>query len=372
MLSGMSAFVERWGCIEVALAAQAPVLAPSVFSGHPWGGVARILDRAPSLAGLRAHRLQLLAAARLRERGLPVSPVLAEEVRLAHFSSLAAAVTLKRVAAVVTGPILVIKGPEVAAHYPAPALRPYTDIDILVPDAERTQGELLAAGFRIVGPALDWSALHHLPQVSAPDLPVVLEVHRRPRWIRGLPVLDVDEIVAEAVPSALGIEGVLAPRPAMHVLLLVANAWSERPLERLGDLVDIAAAGGVHGRDEVTELAAEYGLGRAWRATMASSDTLLLGAAPSKALRTWARNLPETRGRTVLESHAARFLGPLSGFAPRAALQNAGAALVATVRPAPGEGRRAKLRRARRALRHALLWRSEHERMLDNGERDHS
>ena len=44
-----------------------------------------------------------------------------------------------------------------------------------------------------------------------------------------------------AVPSATGINGLLAPSPAAHALLLAAHAWAHHPLGRIGDLIDVAA-----------------------------------------------------------------------------------------------------------------------------------
>lgn len=343
--------------------------AESIFVGYPWEGVARLLDRAPRVEDLRAHRLQLLGAARLRERGLAVASELRDDARMAHLSHLGAHAILHRIRDLCAGPVLVLKGPEIAASYPAPALRPFVDVDLLVPDAEAVYRTLLDAGFRSIGPDLDWSSLHHLSQLSAPDLPVVIEVHRRPRWIDGMPAPGVDELFEHAVPSATGIPGLLAPAPEMHAVLLLANAWSGRPLERIGDLVDLTVVAGGPRRAKTAELASRFGLGRAWSASIEASDALFLGRPATRALRTWARNLPEARARTVLGSHLVRLLGPFAGLPIRPAARNAARALAATLGPQEGETWADKLARMRIAFRNAFRARTEHERSLHKGDR---
>src|SRR5688572_20467829 len=98
-----------------------------------------------------AHGIGPLVAWRLREQGRPVPEALQESARRGAYAAVTAAPLLARVREHVTGPIIVLKGPEIAAAYPAPALRPYGDLDLLVPNLERAQAELLAAGFHLIG-----------------------------------------------------------------------------------------------------------------------------------------------------------------------------------------------------------------------------
>ena len=112
-----------------------------------WARVDRLIDSAPSPRDVRAHGLQLLAARRLRSLGRPVPPGLAREELHAAFVWHALPSLLAEVRAACEGPILVIKGPAAAAQYPDPTLRPFVDVDLVVPDAAQTQHELLAAGF---------------------------------------------------------------------------------------------------------------------------------------------------------------------------------------------------------------------------------
>ena len=124
-----------------------------------WTAVERLADRAASIDDLRAHRIHLIAARRLRALGRPVPAALANEMRASAACALTVPLLLRRVRAALDGPLVVIKGPEAAAHYPDPVLRPYGDIDLLVRDAAASQRALLAAGFFPIGdPRLyeDW------------------------------------------------------------------------------------------------------------------------------------------------------------------------------------------------------------------------
>lgn len=339
-----------------------------VFAGRPWEGAARLLDRARTVADLRAHRLHLLAAARLGVLSTPNASELAADVRRAQFTTLAAQALVTRIRAVCSGPLLVFKGPEAAAYYPAVALRPFNDVDVLVPDPHRTQRELLAAGFRPVGPELDVETLHHLQRLAPPSLACTVEVHKHPKWPHGLRPPRFSDLLAGAVASRSNVEGVLAPAPAAHAVLLAAHAWAERPLGTIGDLVDVVATSTAGADGEADELAARFGIGRVWRTTMTAARALFDDGALTWPLRTWARHLPLVRERTVLESHLERLLVPFSGLPPVHAFESAAAGVARTVRPARDESWSGKLHRARAATRNAFVQRSEHERRLGRRE----
>lgn len=348
----------------MSLAVHATVAPAPLFSGYPWEGVGRLVDRAANSRDLRAHRLELLGAARLSERGLPVPTELLDSVREAQLATVTASALIRRVREVCDGPILVFKGLEAAARYPLPALRPFGDIDILVPDAEAVQRQLEAAGFRHVGAELDWETLHHLARLAHPDLPFCVEVHRRPKWVDGGTAPGIDELFAGAVPSISGVAGVLAPAPAVHAALLAAHAWAERPLGCVGDLVDVLAVAVEADHGEVRRVASRFALDRVLSATLSAAEALVLDNRPRWQLRTWARHLPAVRRQTVFESHLERVLAPFSALPPRRAIGGAVAGLAATVRPAPGEKWHEKLDRTARAFRHAFMPRSDHERSV--------
>src|SRR5512134_1836721 len=88
--------------------------------GTIWAGVDRLVERADEPA-LVLHRLEPLAAARLRRLGEEVPPELLEVERLGAAFALAATAHLTRARAAVDEPLLLIKGPELAALYPEPS-----------------------------------------------------------------------------------------------------------------------------------------------------------------------------------------------------------------------------------------------------------
>jgi hypothetical protein len=331
-----------------------------------WAGVDRLIDSAPGLEHLRWHRLELLAARRWRELGRPIPEDLIEE---AHWVGLKAVMTplfLEQVRAACEGPLVLIKGAEVAARYPEPTLRPSNDIDLLVPDAATVQAALLARGFRPVGPEGLYRDAHHLRPLSFPGMPVYVEVHSTPNWPAGPVPPSTEELVESAVPSSLDIDGILSLRPAHHTLVLAAHAWAHDPLGRLSQLIDVAALAQEVDPDELQALARRWNLTNLWRTAAATVDALLLERRHlTIPLRLWARHLRTAREQTVFEMHLAHVLSPFWGFPLPAALPSSAATLIGELRPAPGESWGRKIRRAGRALHHASVERSAHDRGLD-------
>lgn len=330
-----------------------------------WAGVDRLLDRARGPADVVRHRLEPLAARRLRERGLPVPAELVDAERRAAVVALAAPAVLAEVRAACSGPIVVLKGPEAAARYPDPALRSYGDLDLLVPDADEVQRALVRAGFRAIGDPRIYLGIHHLRPLRSPSTGLHVEVHATVKWPERLAPPPLREIFARAVPAAPGVDGVLGPLPAHHAVLLAAHGWAHVPLRRLRDLVDVAATAEEAPRDELAAIAAHWGASRLWRTATAAADALLRGAPEPVALRLWARHLARVRERTVLENHAEQLLSPFWALPPARALGHSAGALLAGVTPKPDEPWRRKLARGRRAVRNARRPVSEHERELD-------
>ena len=353
--------------MSVLPASPSEVRSPTAFVGPLWDGVARVVDRMERLDDLREHRLQLVAAARLRERGRTVPSELADEARASTLAALAVPVLLTRMRAACSGPLVLFKGAEAALSYPTPTLRPYLDVDVLVPDAAAAEQELLAAGFTPVGEDRDYTNEHHRRPLAHPDVPISVEVHAHPKWVRGLGDPPVELVFSRTVPSSMGVEGVAAPSPAMHAVLLAAHAWAERPLGRLGDILDVAALSARAPDGEAAALAHDVGIGRIWDATTAAARAVFLDGRRTWPLRTWARHLAEARGRTVLESHLARLLTPFAMLPPGAALPAASRAAAQTLRRSEAEPWGAKLARSRRAVGHARMGRSEHEDHLQGG-----
>ncbi|MDA0179871.1 nucleotidyltransferase family protein [Solirubrobacter phytolaccae] len=324
-----------------------------------WNRVDELADRAPRLSDLRHHKLHLVAASRRRAAGEAIPADLQHDERLAAAILLGAGLLMRRVrAAVPDAQIIVMKGPEAAAYWPQPRMRPWKDLDLLVEDAEAVQTALLAAGFVEVGDPELYEDIHHLRPLALPELPLSIEVHMRPKWPTATPP-SFATLAAAARPSTFGLEGVLAPSPAHHAVLLAAHAWEHDPLSRLSALVDVAAVTHAAGEEAAAAVAREWGVSRLWAATWRAVEDVFGSGAPRSA-PIWRRHLLEARERTVFEGHVERLVGPVAA-APLPTVPGAAAkAIVNTLRPGPDEGWGEKLTRSRSALRNASLRRSDH------------
>ena len=333
-----------------------------VSNDEIWESVDRLIGAASNERALTVHRLEPLAARRLRSRGDAVPEAAAESERLGAAFSLAAEAHLARARAAVEGPLLVVKGPEVAALYPDPATRVSRDVDLVAPEPEDVQRRLLAAGFAEAGSADYYADAPHLLPLAWPGLPVEVEVHGRPNWPPWLSAPTVEALLVDAVPSATGVEGLLAPSPERHALVLAAHAWTHGPLTRLRDLLDVALMTARADRDELERLAEAWGMARLWRTTDAIAAALFLGGPRPRPLRTWGRNLAAVRERTVAEQHVARWVGWHAALPRRLAVRATIDELRDDLTPERGETWGRKLRRSVRAVRNAFMRRSEHER----------
>jgi hypothetical protein len=329
-----------------------------------WSAVDRLIDSSTSPRDLRAHGLHLLAVRRWREEGRPIPEELVTAERAASFVALAAPAVLAEARAACDGPIVLLKGPELAARYPDPALRPYGDLDLLVADAEAAHAALLTAGFIRVGPPAP-AGFHHVQPLQSPRFPLRVELHARPSWIEGAEPPRLEELLVLARPTALGANGILAPASAQHALLLAAHAWTHEPLGRISHLVDIALMAAECDRAELEQVARRWGATRLWGMTIAVVDSLLIDRSElPRVLRPPARKLARVEERTLLESHLYRALAPFWVLPPADAVRTSAAALARTLRPAPGETWPHKGRRALVALRHMSMRRSDHERAI--------
>lgn len=334
-----------------------------------WEAVGRLVAGAADIDSLRAHRLELLAIRERRRQGLIVPAELLPAARTSAAAALAVPRVLERVRAACEGPIVILKGPEVAAWYPHPSLRAFNDLDLWVPAMPAVQDALLAAGFRPVQDGQTYrSGSHHLRPLHLEGAPLFVEVHSRPKWVDGGRPPTLDEILAAAVDSAVEVEGVHAPCPTHHAVLLAVHAWSHAPLGRLRDVIDIAAVRQACTAAEAGAVAERWGVNRIWGATERARAALLEDAPAPWTLRTWARHLPRVRERTVLESHLERWLAGFSSAGARGGTAAALAAIGKDLRPYEGESWSRKLRRSQRAVRNAFAHRSRHESQLEQGE----
>lgn len=336
-----------------------------------WRRIDALIDTSPSLGDLRTHGLQLLAARRWSAAGTPLPGDLVHEVMQATWRTRTAPRVLDVVRLVCDGPIMLIKGPAVAARYPDPTTRPFVDLDLLVPDPQATQTALLAAGFRLSCDPADYPEyLHHLPPVHSLDHPIPLELHSRLKWVDGLSAPTLEVLAAAAEPTALGVDGILTPPPAHHALVLAGHLWAHDPLTRLLRLLDIAVLMDATSREEIDSLAEAWGMSRLWSSTAAVAESLF-GTADQDPwpLRTWAQALRRAREPSVWELHLSRLLSPLAIHAPLPAVRALGAAVAGFALPHDGEPWRRKIARTRQQIARPAMRRSEHLEALKSERR---
>jgi Uncharacterised nucleotidyltransferase len=334
-----------------------------------WRVVERFVEsKRTQVLGVCAHGLGPLAADILERRGEPIPLPFLHEQRAARVATLTTQGLLARVSEVVAEPVLIFKGPEVAARYPHQA-RAFVDLDLLVSDARHVQRALLAAGFReeedregiFVG-------IHHLTPLRWPGLPLKIEVHMEPKWPEGLSAPRNAELFEAAVPTAVGVPNVLAPAPAHHALLIAAHAWAHQPLARVRDLLDVGALALEVERAELTHLAGAWGIAPVWQTTRATLDAVLSGRRTAP-LRLWAGHVAQVREQTVLEQHLERLLSPFWGLPAHKAVRQATRALADEFRPASGERWPEKLRRSGHALRRPSASVATHRHQLGDSAR---
>ena len=330
-----------------------------------WSGVERLLQRA-SVSGIRAHQLGPLAAQMFRTAERPIPPELVEDERVTVYGLLSVEPLLERVRSAASGPLIVFKGPEVGLRYPGRS-RWFGDLDLLVPDAEAVHSELRRSGFVEVGDPSLYVDIHHLRPLQWRALPLVVEVHSEPKWPQRLPPPRVAEILEASVPSQLGIEGVSAPDPVHHALMVAAHGWAHEPLRRLRDLVDVVALAGDCEPAEIERAARTWKLTRLWHTTYAAAEALFGEGTPATLpLRTWARHLPEVRERTVAENHLQAWLANYWALPLPDALRAHGAAIRHDLTPQHGESWGRKLARTGAAVGDARAPLSDHHRALDD------
>ena len=327
-------------------------------------GVDRLIDRSRRLSDLRVHGLQLLAGRRFRELGRLVPEELAAEERASAIQVVVARAVLERVRAAYDGPLMLIKGLEVAMLYPDPALRPFSDIDLVARDPDEAHRSLLDAGFRPVGQEDAYYATqHHLRPLHSPGLPLVVEIHRRPEWVKWTAAPSSAELFEVAVPAKAEIEGLLAPSAAAHALIVAAHSWSGAPLRRILDLVDVALLSDGLDRAEVVDLARQWDVLGVWRTMVSAADALLVGRRSGR-VPFWGRDLQQVRDRSVLENHIRRIAGPFWALPPRRALRFTWTGFGQTFRPAPEESWHEKALRTRAAFRHPFRDLAVHNELL--------
>jgi hypothetical protein len=320
----------------------------------------QLIDQAPSVGVLRAHRLHLAAARIWRSRGVEVPEELIDSEHLAEVMAIAAPLLLARACAAYDGRLLLMKGAEVAAWYQCPSDRAFRDLDLLADDAPAAQRALIDAGFIEIDDPNWYGDKQHLCPLAWPGLPLVVEVHRHPNQPAWLPRAGVAEIIETATASATEVDGLLAPAPAVHALLLVAHSWISSPLRRLADLLDLSTILGPAGREDAYQVARRWGWDGMLGVSLAATDAVFGDVGRSVSVGVWARHLTGVRDQTVLEDHLARIAAPVSAL-PLRRLPNALARVLRdTAARREAESWADKRRRTRLAAAHAFTPQTSH------------
>ena len=330
-----------------------------------WQRVNELVDRADSVTALHAHRLHLYAAWHWRSLGRQVPDELVELERGAAVQRLAAPALLRHVRNAYDGPMLLLKGAEVAARYPKPELRPSLDLDLLVPDARAAQKALVAGGFA-EHEAFHPGDHHHLPGLEWPGAMMRVEVHSTPSWPTWLTPPSTDELFEAATSESVVGHGILALPPAHHALIVTAHMWREIPLSRLGQLIDVRVLAREADPEEIDRLASRWGLQRLWTTTDRTARRVLDGEPQQgRAGRPRAKRLETVSEATVLEAKIAELAAPFRGLPPGKALVAAARELLSELRPQPEETWRGKITRTAGALRQSSRARSARDRELE-------
>jgi hypothetical protein len=268
--------------------------------------VDRLIDGERDDEWLGAHRLLPLVAERRHQRGLAVTDRQRTVARAVAADHVIAEHLLAEVRDAVSGRVLVLKGPELAAVYERSGLRPFADVDVLVEEADAAVVELAAAGFGGDPPdGRDHDDHHHLPPLRREPLRMPVEVHLRPGWVPWSKAPGWPELAAAAAPSLTGVRGVERPSDPHHAVLVAVHGWSRRPYGRLLDLADVWLLGQRAGPEEAATVAEQWGVGRLWRASWAAAEALVTGASLPRAARLlgrhlWGRSAPPGPSRARL------------------------------------------------------------------------
>jgi hypothetical protein len=327
-----------------------------------WPAVnAMLLGATPE--GARVHGLGPLEAFRRNAIGASVPDALAMEARMAAFAMLSVRPLLERVRRGCDGPLVLMKGPEVALRYPG-AARGFIDIDLLVPAPRRAHDQLREAGFIEAGDYEQFKPRHHLRPLHWPGLPLRVEIHGRAHWPDGLKAPAADSIIGYARPSRLAVEGILAPEDTQHALLVAAHAWAHEPLWRVRDLLDARALATPSTRRSIERMARAWNVERLWRITDRVTDAVLGMRRMPLVVRPWAAHLLAVRERTVLENHLRDLMAAYWALPVVAAMATSAHAIAYDLLPAPEEGWSDKVSRMLTASRNAKKPLSQHDLQL--------
>lgn len=226
------------------------------------------LARLHSVSPLLFWKLEKEGQGRGRDAG--VSADVWEELESDFYTAAAREMLMDRQLAEVLGVLaqagtqtLVLKGAALGTFYADPALRPYGDLDLLVPQNQlgRAEEALKELGYRYTHPKAWWLSRHyHLPPMTNDKGWRVVEVHWRLEHDGVTGCLPADDLWARAVPWAVSGQQTLRLDAVDTVLHLCLHAVVQHRV-RLGlrSLCDLAQVTKSWESSEWTSLA--------WRAT---------------------------------------------------------------------------------------------------------
>lgn len=332
-----------------------------------WDGIERLVGRTDDLGRLRSHAIELIATQRSLRLGREVPAELLTRGRRLAFFELGVPALLDRVREVYDETLVLFKGPELATYYP-PTSRPFSDVDLLTAEPQHAHSTLRRAGFIEVGDPELYIDIHHLRPLAWPNLPVKLEIHRRPKWPDHLLPPQSSDLFRFTEPARCDAR-FLTFTPEAHVLIVAAHGWAHEPLRILRDIIDIAVLLPHCDLGELELLARAWGLERLWRTTHRTVQATLFNEPRPLSNIVWARHLKTLRERTVLEAHLEQWLSAFSALDAFAATRVSLNALARDLRPTFDEDWRSKAQRTRKAFRGALKPRAAHDLMLGDDAR---
>lgn len=166
-------------------------------------------------------------------------------------------------------PALVVKGAAVGAFYPDPALRSYSDLDIVVPQARLEQAEtvLSGLGFRYARPRAWWlEYVQHLPPMVSQDSGIAVELHWRLDHDETPGRLPMEDLWTRVVPWSVGGQPALRLEAVDAVLHLCQHAVVQHRaklgLRPLCDLAQMTAGWSLAAWETLGQRAIDYGLAR--------------------------------------------------------------------------------------------------------------
>ena len=240
--------------------------------GTDWASIAD-LARYQGMSAFLCWRL----AQRESDNGADSVPQeVVEELQADFYSAAAHGMRAEQQLATVLGalsaaevPAVVVKGAALGAYYPDQALRPYSDIDIMVLDAQLDVAEeaLSSLGYKRFASEGWWlDHLHHLPPMVSEGEGLRVELHWGLDYQEGAGRLPADDLWARAVPWTVHGEPALRLDEVDAALHLCRHAVVQHRVygafRYLCDLAQLTEGWGQGEWEVLGRRALDYGLAR--------------------------------------------------------------------------------------------------------------